>query len=183
MHHGTDHEVEAPEQLFPREVRQRAFECGGESGYDVAKLVEDEVVKALVGLGESPADETGEGGSATLSLHHFERRLHKRPDDTFDRGHGVCSLDPVEKIDPAPVERAQSPRQNLAHQSLLRAEVVVHRGQIGACGLGYRAQGRPMDALLSKEILRGVEQAGFGVGGPRGLRTGPVGIVEGVGHR
>ena len=166
--------MEAPEEFLLRHVGQGLEESGLEAGDHFSVFVGEEGADKVGGLGVGATEQAHEGLAAVLVRRHADGDAEKSLDDLprLQRRAFCLGLKGGQGGDALLVEPGQAAAEHRLDQRFLRAEVVVHRGQVGLGPGGDHAQRGGVEAVPHEELLGGVKDAGAGVDfhGTAGLR-------------
>jgi hypothetical protein len=168
------HEMEAPEELLLRHIGQGLEKSGLETGNHLGIFLGEEAADEIGRLGVGATEQAHEGLAAVPVRRHADGDAEEGLDDLprLQRRALGLRLESRQGGDALLVEPGQAAAENGFDQRLLRAEMVVHRRQVGLGLGGDHAQRGGVEAVPDKEALGGVEDAGAGVGfhGTAGLR-------------
>jgi hypothetical protein len=104
--------------------------------------------------------------AALLVARELERGDEHGEEDLFAgrRPPDGLALDLLQQLDALLVHGIEPAREHRLEKLLLGPEVVVDRGEVHPGGGGEAAQARRLEPVLDEKPLRGIEDAGLGVG-------------------
>ena len=159
-------EMKSPEELLLRQMGQDRRQHLDEPLFHLAELVQQNRSDPCLGGRDSASHELGKAPvSGLVVAHHQQRRADQGAENAFEIRLALCRFQAsIEQRQPLSIEGLEPSGEDGPHQTLFGAEVVVHRGDVGAGLPGDGAERRAGDAVLGKEPLRGLEELGLGVG-------------------
>src|SRR5438067_1762358 len=160
---GAEHEVHAPDELFAGHLRQRALERGLVALHRRRVHLADQLAHRLVRLRVGAAEKAREVATAALGVfHQAQPRRDEGADDGLERVRAVLGFELLQLGDACRIHRVEPAAEHRLDQRVLRAEVIVDRGEIHAGLAGEQPHRRALEAMLHEELLGGIENAGAG---------------------
>ena len=152
----AEHEVEAPEDLVGRHVRQALTKCGHERPARHVEVVGDQLVEQGRIFRREDGAKPAEARLAVTGLDLGQGRAHERFDDGFELEAFPPGL--AEQLQPFGVEAAAMPPVHLRQQPFLAAEVVTHERPVHAGCRGDRPHRDVGVAVVREQPLRRGDQ-------------------------
>ena len=163
---GAEHEMHPPEQLLARQMRQRARERSLEALHGRGVELADQCADRLGRFGVGTAQQAHEGAAARARVaDHLQAGADEGADDRLGCKRlavRVC-FEPVELGEALGIHRIEPPAEHCFDQRVLRAEVVIDRGEIDARRGGEHAHRGCFETMVHEQLFGNVEDAGTGL--------------------
>jgi hypothetical protein len=164
--HGAEHEMQAPDDLRFRNIRQGAEQRQLVAIDHFGILAGEKGADELGRLGQGAAEQAQEGHAAQRRIFTHAQQGAKKGFENLrrlQRRAGGLFLESVEGLQALVIEPGQAAPEHLAQQRLLRPEMVIDRRQVDFRGAGDHPHRRPLVTVFHEQAFGDVENAFAGI--------------------